>query len=207
MEFKELLEILKGYCLFLLLSTIIFAVVALVVSLQIPPLHTAQVTLYIKRDAQPASEEFYNYDGYYAQQAAERYTDTVAGLLRTKGMLQDSLYEIDAPVSQELLRAVQKKVEIKKTAPQLVQILAAKRFNYKEDWQPRELVTAMAENIVRREDELNQDGDEAFSIEILNDEPIVESREPIVWLNTLVAALLGMFLSFFLFCFREYVKG
>ncbi len=206
MEFKELLEILKGYCLFLLLSTIVFAVVALVGSLQIPPLHTAQVTLYIKREAQPANDEFYNYDGYYAQQAAERYTDTVAGLLRTKDMLRASLREINAPADQETLRTVEKKVEIKKTAPQLVQISAAKRFNYTESWQPQELVGALAENIVQREEELNQDGDEAFSVELLNEEPIVESREMIVWLNTLVGGTLGLAFAFFVVSFRLYLK-
>ena len=206
MELKELLEILNKHRLFSLGSAVVFAGVALIGSMQIPALHKAQMTLYIKREAQPANEEFYNYDGYYAQQAAERYTDTVAGLLRTKDTLQKSLQDIGAPADQRTLRDIQKKLEVEKTAPQLVQIKASKRLNYDEGWQPAELVKALATNTVEREDALNKNGDAAFSVDLLNPEPITEVRDPVVWLNAVVGAMLGLLFSFFLVSFRLYLE-
>jgi len=207
MEFRKLLRILKKQWLFLLLATVLFAGIALVGSLQIPPLHRAQMTLYIKRSTQPASQEFFNYDGYYAQQAAERYTDTVAGLLREKSSVKDALGVLEVGVNQKILRQIYKRVEIKKVAPQLVRITARKRFDYEEVWKPQDLVAALAGRVQQSVRDLNKGGDEAFSVDVLNEEPLVEQNEPVVWLNMIVGGLLGLFFAFFVVAFKEYLRN
>ncbi|MEA2020233.1 MAG: Wzz/FepE/Etk N-terminal domain-containing protein [Patescibacteria group bacterium] len=208
MELKELLDILNKHRLFLLLTAIVCAVVALVGSLQIPPVQSAQITLYVKRTAQPASEEFYNYDGYYAQQAAERYADTVVGLLQSRSLLKDSLLDLGLPTDQKFLRSVGKKINVRKTAPQLVKVEVHKRWKGGVSWIPKDLANVLSSRVVEKVDKLNtRGGDDGLSVDVLSQDLLVEVRNPNIVLNTMVAALFGFLVAFFVVTFRRYLEN
>ena len=127
MELRDLFEILGKYCRLIVLTASIFGLGAFVGSTQLPPKYEAVLTLYVKRTAEPAGENFYTYDGYYNQQAAERYTDTVVGLLESGGILQEALRSAGLSADQKAMRRARKSIEVEKVAPQLVEIKVRRR--------------------------------------------------------------------------------
>ncbi len=207
MELKDLFDILRKHGVLLLLTTAFFAVTALVGSMLLPPRYTALVSLYVTRRAAPPSEDFYTYDGYYAQQAAERYTDTVVGLLQSKSLLREVLLDLELPKDHKVLRKMEKKVVVKRVAPQIIKMEVQKRWEDEFSWDSASLAEALSKKVVERVEELNaQGGDENLSVSALGAEPLVEVQEPNLFLNTVVAALLGFLVSFFIVTARSYFE-
>ncbi len=208
MELKGLLQILNSHRILLFLGALIFGVVALGISTQIPPRREARLDLYVKRAVQDPSEEFYTYDGYYSQQVAERYTDTVVGLLQSKTLLKAALSEKELPTDQDTLRKMAKRVGVEKVAPQLIRVTVQKRLPGPFEWNPDDLSVSLAHKVVQRVEELNaQSGDDALSVVILGEEPISEEHEPFLFLNSLVGALFGLLGAFLVAIFCDYLES
>ena len=203
MELFDLLAILGKYRRLIILVTLAFGLGTFLVSLQFPPRYEAVLTLYVKRDAEPPSAEFYTYDGYYSQQAAERYTDTVVGLLERRGLLKEVLSSLGLPADQKSVRRVRRSVKVERVAPQLVEI----RVKRKLGEEARDITNSLAADVISQVRGLNKAGDEALSVELLDNEPVVEKHEPLVVLNTVVGVLVGFLVSILASLFWEYLKN
>ena len=203
MELRDLFEILGKYCRLIVLTASIFGLGAFVGSTQLPPKYEAVLTLYVKRTAEPAGENFYTYDGYYNQQAAERYTDTVVGLLESGGILQEALRSAGLSADQKAMRRARKSIEVEKVAPQLVEIKVRRRSRE----EAQSITDSLAAKVIERVRTLNKAGDEALSLEPLNAEPIIERHEPLAALNAVVGVMVGLLVSTLASFFWEYFKG
>ena len=203
MELFDLLAILGKYRRLIILVTLAFGLGTFLVSLQFPPRYEAVLTLYVKRDAEPPSAEFYTYDGYYSQQAAERYTDTVVGLLERRGLLKEVLSSLGLPADQKSVRRVRRSVKVERVAPQLVEI----RVKRKLGEEARDITNSLAADVISQVRGLNKAGDEALSVELLDNEPVIEKHEPLVVLNTVVGVLVGFLVSILASLFWEYFKN
>jgi capsular polysaccharide biosynthesis protein len=67
--------------------------------------------------------------------------------------------------------------------------------------------TALAQATTERIALLNQTGDKAISVDLLNPEPLVEKNEPKVVLNSLVGILVGGLLALLLTFLKEYLES
>ena len=207
MELRELFEVLGKYRRLIAFVTLAFGLGAFVVSLQLPPKYEATLTLYVKRAAEPPSAEFYTYDGYYSQQAAERYTDTVVGLLERAGALEEVLSLLGLPTDQGSLRKARRSVEIERVAPQLVEIQVTRSARGGSGEEAGDIASSLAAGVASKVQGLNKTGDGALSVELLNNEPVIEKREPLVALNTVIGVLVGFLVSTPAGLFWEYLKG
>ena len=203
MELLELVAVLGKHRRLIALTTFVFGLGALLVSLQLPPKYEAILTLYVKRAAEPPSVEFYTYDGYYSQQVAERYTDTVVGLLERVGLLEDALSSLGLPTDQKSLRKARRSVEIQRVAPQLVEI----RVTRKSSEDASSIASSLTVGVISQVRGLNKTGDEALSVELLTSEPVVEKHEPLVGLDTVVGVMVGFLVSILTTLFWEYSRG
>ncbi|MFW6110182.1 MAG: Wzz/FepE/Etk N-terminal domain-containing protein [Patescibacteria group bacterium] len=206
MTLLELTEIVRKYWKILTVVPLVVAVVVVVVTFQIPPRFDAFLNLYITRKVQDPSGEYYTYDGYYGQQAAERYTDTVVGVLKSKDVLRAVLRELEMPRDQDTLQTLEKKVSVEKVAPQLVSVKVTQRWERGENWKAENVVNSLATEVIARMDSLNENGDDAVSVQTLDEEPVVEKQDPLPALNALVAAFLFLGVTFFAVLFKEYLN-
>ena len=158
------------------------------------------MTVYVKRQATEASTDYYTFDGYYSQQAAEKFTETVVGFLKSKDILLASAKLADLPTDQESLEQLESSIKIKQVAPQLVNLEVTKE----EAEAARTFCTALAQATTERINLLNQTGDKSISVDLLNTEPLVEKNEPKVLLNTLVGGLAGLLLASLYIFLKEY---
>ena len=200
MELREYTKIIKkGLPLLAVLATG-FGGLAFLVSKQMSPTYTASLTLYVKRQATEAREDYYTFDGYYSQQAAEKFTETVVGFLKSKDILLASAKLADLPIDQESLEQLESSIKIKQVAPQLVSLEVKKE----DSNAAKTSCTALAQATTERINLLNQTGDKSISVDLLNTEPLVEKNEPKVILNSLVGLLTGLLLASLYIFLKEY---
>lgn len=173
----------------------------LAITAQIPPIYRATLDLYVKRQTPPPSERFYSFDGFYSQQAAERYTPTVIGFLRNRDILRLAAEKIKQPTDQFSLKKLSQTVKVKEAAPQLATLtVASLRADLAKD-----LSLALAEAAVQRLKFLNETGDAALAIDLVTATPLVEVEKPSLWLGGLVGFILGASLILLGLSLREYL--
>jgi capsular polysaccharide biosynthesis protein len=203
MELRDYITIIRRGLLLLVVLATIFGLLAFFVSQKLPTTYTASLTLYVKRQATEASADYYTFDGYYSQQAAEKFTETVVGFLKSKDILLASAKLAELPTDQQALEQLESSIKIKQVAPQLVTV----RVEEVDGMEAKNFCTALAQATTERIALLNQTGDKAISVDLLNPEPLVEKNEPKVVLNSLVGILVGGLLALLLTFLKEYLES
>lgn len=202
MELREYVKIIRKSLPLLVILAAGFGGLVFFVSQNLPTTYTASLTLYVKRQATEASADYYTFDGYYSQQAAEKFTETVVGFLKSKDILLASAKLADLPTDQQGLEQLEGSIKIKQVAPQLVSLKVEQR----DGWAAKKFCAALAQATTERINLLNQTGDKAISVDLLNPEPLVEKNEPKIILNSLVGVLTGILLAFLFVFLKEYFK-
>lgn len=117
MELRQLLNELKRQIRLIVIITLLFGGLGLAVSLTWPVSYRATQQLYVQKDAAVGSD--YNYDGYYAQQAAEQYTDTVVGLFKGAAFWSEAVTRSGVTVSGTIPKD---SLLVEKIAPQIIEV-------------------------------------------------------------------------------------
>lgn len=148
-------------------SLVAFGVVFVIVS-KVPTYYSVSLSMYVHNKAIPSSDGF-SYDGYYAQLAAEGYTDTVIGLFETPELAREFRNGFSQGTYADTPRT--KSLQVKKIAPQ---ILSVSYRSYDQSL-ALDMVSIAINSVVSRVDELNEKDALWFSVEPLDELP--EIRE------------------------------
>lgn len=202
MELKEVLILLQKNLRLLMAFSLLGALALFLLASFWPVSYKAIVTMYIQRVPEKA-ENVYSYDGYYAGQAAESYTDTVKGLVGTMDITKRAAEIAGLPTDAVYIKNLAKKIKIAKSAPQLVEITV----NLGDREQAKKLALGLAQSASERARLLNQEGDKNLTINIINPDPLVEKSVFNPYLFSLVGALTGFLLALSFVCFRDYLRN
>jgi capsular polysaccharide biosynthesis protein len=200
MELQEYVSLFKKNLRLVILLPIVFGAVAFLVSLQLEPTYTASLTIYVKRQASEPTGDFYTFDGYYSQQAAEKFTETVVGFLESKDILLASAKLAGLPTDQESLGRLEGSIKVRQEAPQLVSL----KVTQKDGAGAKKFAVALAQAATERINLLNQTGDKAISVDLLNSEPLVSKNAVPVVVNTLAGVLAGALAAYLYVLLKEY---
>lgn len=203
MELREYIEVFQKNLRLVLILPVVFGGAAFFISQQLPPTYTASLTVYVKRQASEPTGEFYTFDGFYSQQAAEKFTETVVGFLKSKDILLASAKLADLPTDQEGLKRLEKSIKVRQEAPQLVSL----KVTQENGEQAKKFSATLAQAAAERINLLNQTGDKAISVDLLNKEPLVEKNEVPVVVNTLAGVVLGLLAAYIYILLKEYFAG
>lgn len=165
-----------------------------------PRAFEASATLYIHRVGPSAPTTVYDYDGYYSQQAAQQYTDTVVGLLKTNDLANqaDRIASTSADPNQLLAS-----INVKKIAPQLIALSVTRPTSEEAK---TELV-ALAQAANERSLTLNDRSGRTYQVEMVAAQPIVAEASTSVALDALIGLLGGGAIGLALALSLEYLKG
>lgn len=202
MELKEILILLQRNLRLLITAVVLGAIVLFIFAEAYPVSYKAIVTMYIQRVPEKV-ETVYNYDGYYAGQAAESYTDTVKGLVGTMDITKRAAEIAGLPTDAIFIKNLAKKIKIAKSAPQLVEVTVT--LGDRE--QAKKLALGLAQAASERARLLNQEGDKNLTINIINPDPLVEKSVFNPYLFSLLGALIGFLLALSFVCFRDYLRN
>lgn len=178
MTVAELVRLAKKFGPATLLLATLAALVAGLFSRSLQPSFEASASVFVGRESQAPSSGFYSFDGYYSQQAAERFTDTAMGVMRNKEIVKLAARESGFSDSAAGSRDFSRRLKVKRAGPQLIALSFADRQKEKAVLFIQNLAKITAQKI----DELNKKGDRLLTLSVLEPVPFVEERVISPWL-------------------------
>ncbi len=199
MELKDFILFLKKYFKICFVLSVLFSLVVFLVTQKMPTKYRAVGTLYVKRQVSGENPNFFTYEGYHASLTAEKYTDTIIGLLKSPDIKK---LAIDNPLYAPSLYTLRGSVDVKRVGFNLVSLsVSGDNPEY-----ARGVWLAMANTVSERFRELNRDGDPKLSIEMVGLTPNVVDIPPKPVLYSFAAFLLIIMVSYLIFSFKDYLK-
>jgi len=203
MELKDLLNVIKKNGKVILVFSFLVGTLAVLISYFMPTAYRASATIYVKRQTEEESPDYFTYEGFYSQKTAQEYANTVVGFFNSNDIRREALESLSLPSGQGELGELDNKIVVKKVAPQLISLEVTEDTSEEASsvWE------ALAQTTIERVNLLNQTGDKDISIDVVNPEPLVELVEQNLWLNGVVAMLVGGFIGIFYISLKEYLNG
>ncbi len=129
----------------------------------LPTKYISSGTLFVGRKVTKETE-FYAYSGYYDQQTALSFTNTVRGFLEDKNLHAEVLKELDLNVTERNLRSLRRKIRVKNAGPQLINV-EVRANSVEESERIWEVLTGITTKTI---EDLNQKADSQLFVEATN---------------------------------------
>jgi capsular polysaccharide biosynthesis protein len=184
MELKELFAFFNKSIRLIFISTILFGLLSIAVYYFYPVKYYASGGLFITRTIYPYQNTHFTYEGYYGQQAAIFYTNSIIGLIESEDIGAQALGAVDQPVTEMTLRELSKKIKTEKSGPQLVTLIVKGKTQEGAItlWQ------ALAQTTINTMRKINTEGDPFVGVAKVSETPIVKES----YRNLPVFILVGM---------------
>ena len=195
MELRDFLLLLVRRRRLLVLSTLLGGVSGIIAATVIPPSYEARVDMYVVQEAGAPSPDFFSYDGFYAHQTSREMADTVTGLFQSHALLQESIDEASFPMPADL-DDVLDHLSVRKTAPAVLSV----RFTHASSSHAAALLQHLTARVL---DTLTP----SDAVVLLNEEPLMRTRELPPIHTALAGAVLGLFCAMVVVAGTVYFYG
>ena len=202
MELKEIIEFIKKYIKQIILGSIIFGMVGALLHFVLPTKHYASGSLFIRRSVNPFTEDHFTYEGYYGQQSAMLYTNSIIGLVESEDIRKQALENLNVEVNEKTLRKYSRKIKTRKTGPQLLTLIT-------KDPTPEKatlLWKSVSDSTINTLNKINKNGDPFISVAKVSDEPIVKESYKNIFVDILVGLGIGFIISTTFFSLKSYLS-
>lgn len=200
MEIKDIYKKMMSHKIYLVVSTLVGVLIGVAVYF-LPSKYVANGSFFINRAA-GTSNSFYTYDGYYAQQTALTYTNSVVVLMQGTDIKKMVLESNKVATNQGTLRWLSRIVNIRKTGPQVIS-LSVKGKTYGE---ALDLWNSFANVTLAATYQINKTGDPNLSITQVSPQPLVSLPYKSMLVFGLAGALIAFTLTSFCICLKEYFR-
>lgn len=156
-------------------------------------------SFYVKRGVD-TSIDFFTYEGYYAQQAALAYTNTVIALFDSVDIQSKALAETGIPVNEKTLQKAARNTRVKKSGPQIVTLTV----KGKTENESIVLWAALAKETTQAITRINSDGDPRISISEVAEKPVTKKEYKSLAINIPAGILAGLVLGLAVISLKEY---
>ncbi len=188
MELKELVATVRKHTKLISSIVLVTGILGVALHFIVPTAYYAEGTFYVSGFSQPSTTEYFAYDGYYAQQSAQSYTQTLAALFESVTLHSAVLDQLAIPVTENALRAFSKRLSVRIQSPQLVRVI------YKSNspdvasahWQ------TLADVVTAKSTLLNDQGVSQLAVVPVHDYPVVKRGYSSVYLAFAIGAGLGL---------------
>ncbi len=144
----------------------------------------------------------YQYDGYYALQAADLFAQTVVSWFRTPAILQEMYQQANLDPAIQSIDGLPARFRVKKYSAQNIVV----RFSETDDTRATQFAAAMAKVMSERAEQLNQSADHKSLFAISATKPVIAPERSNPWLYAGVALVLSSGLALGVAALRHYLK-
>jgi capsular polysaccharide biosynthesis protein len=200
MELREIIIKIKKQKLILIFASLVGFLMGLIIY-YLPQKFISSGALYVSRKIN-SSADFFTYEGYYAQQTALNYTNSVLALIESKDIQKELLEKMGEPVNEKNLRELKRDIKVKRTGPQviLVEIKNETPEKSKETWKN------LSDIVISKSEELNKEIDNNLKIFTISKEPSIEETYKNLLLFSFAGLIIGGALGLIIISFKEYSK-
>lgn len=174
-----------------LISTLTAGVLGVLAYYFLPLRYYATGSLFVRRSIYPYSEDHFTYEGYYGQQAAMAYANSVIGLIESDDVLAQTLSSLDMEVDQTSLRKYHKKIRTVKSGPQLIELITKEESPQEAEalWQ------ATADSTIAAINNISRVNDPFVGVLKVSEQPVVKEGYRDLVTFSLAGAGAGLVLS------------
>lgn len=145
----------------------------------------------------------YQYDGYYALQAADLFAQTVVSWFRTPAILQEMYLKANLDPQIKSVDSLPSRFRVKKYSAQNIVV----RFSETNDDRARRLSAAIGEVMTERAEALNQNVENKSLFAISASQPVIAPERFNPWVAAAAALVLSFGLALGLVAFRHYLRS
>ena len=168
----------------------------------LPQKYAAVGSFYIRRAVYPSSATYFNYDGYYGQQTAISFTNTVVSLLTSADVESQALRKLGITPTGDSLRRVNRLIGATKSGPQVVSLTT--KGKTPED--ARKLWLAVSKSLLETTTIINADGDQSLGVTPVSDGPVIKEPFQPLYLYLPIGFLSGLLAGLLFIYAKEYFK-
>ncbi len=168
----------------------------------LPHNYSIEGSFFVKRTAEAPNTQVFTYEGYYSQQTALAYTNSVIALLESTDLLKETLTNLQIPVTETTLRKFSKNIDVKKAGPQVITLTVKD----KNPTSGQALWNEMANVLNKTTNDVNAKGDPNLSVSKILDQPVVKEPYNPLALYLLGGLCFGLLLGAFYITLKEYSK-
>jgi capsular polysaccharide biosynthesis protein len=156
-------------------------------------------SFYVKR-AVDSSIEFFTYEGYYGQQTAAGFTNTVIALFESVDVQSHALEKSGLPVNENTLQKLHRSTKVTKYGPQLITLTVKGT----DQMQTNRLWRYLAEETSQTVVNLNASGDPKLAISAVAEQPVSKKvyKSPSIYI--LAGILSGIILASLVISLKTY---
>lgn len=159
------------------------AAVAAIVTMRLPDGVDVVQTFTIPIPERPPTNE-YEFDGFYAIQATERFADTLAGWLSSPDLVAEVYRRAELPSPTSSIRRLASVFTTRRLSGQVVEV----RFQASDEEHARTILAAVNDVVEDRTDTVNQDRQRSLTLRVVPEQPLILPILRSVGLRALVAA-------------------
>jgi capsular polysaccharide biosynthesis protein len=200
MEIREIIKKVKKQKLIPIFASLVGFLAGLVIY-YLPQKYIASGSFYISRKINN-STDFFTYEGYYAQQTALNYTNSVSALIESKDVQKELLEKMREPINEKNLRELKRDIKVKKTGPQII-LMEIKNETPEKS---KEIWRNLSGIVISKSEELNREIDNNLQIFTISKEPSIEETYKNLLLFSLVGLIIGGAIGLLIISFKEYSK-
>ena len=200
MELRVFIEIIKMNIKAISFYTFTGVLIGTASFFIIPQKFVSSGSLFVTRQIENNTNEYFSYEGYYAQQTAQFYTNSLSGLVESIDVKSATLEKMNVPVTEYTLRELSRNLKVKKAGPQLINI-SVKDYTFENaEVRWKSLVDSALESIKK----INEKSDPMISVTKVAETPITKEEYRNVFLNAFLGASVGLFFGIFIYLFKNY---
>jgi capsular polysaccharide biosynthesis protein len=156
-------------------------------------------SFYVKRNVD-ASIDFFTYEGYYGQQNAVGFTNTVVALFESVDVQSKALAKAGFAVNENTLQKLAKNIKVTKYGPQLITLTVKGNTATETNRLWRYLADETQRTIVS----INEQGDPKLGLSTIAEQPVSRKifKSPFIYIPA--GMLLGLVMGVFIISYKEY---
>lgn len=198
---KNYLTVLRSRLVFIIIVTLLAGCVGFAVSTWTPRSFRSTQTLMVSRAHYQQTADF-QYDSYYAIQAAEALSNNVVSLLETPELARE-LWRTAGVATDESPAKLVKQIKAKQMASHLVRV----NVNDRSEDVVKKVSSAVPELLKAKVEALEQTSSSESAFTVTSSEPFVSSVSYPLVPTTLAALLAGLLAAIALVFLFEYLRG
>lgn len=191
MELKEYILLIKKRIVVFIIIIILVCVATFGFSASRPQSFITSVTVSITTANRQNTNDF-QYDGFYAVQASELFSDNVESWTENPDVVVDTFRKANLALPTQNIRKLSKILKGRKLSPQNVEI----RFSSENEEHAKKLVAGLEETLQQKTETINNTSNGSVAFNVVFSEAITKDDSPNVFLNSLIGFALGIIVAF-----------
>jgi len=173
--------------LLIILAGVFGGLLGLIVAKITPVKYIASATISVSKRLEPATDGSFSYEGFYASQTADKFSETVFGILKSESLAASVLSNLSYPITHETLKNFMGALFVRKAAPSLLYVEVTETSRGGAEKLGRSLLAAMEEEVSK----ISTEGNLLVKVSVIGNGLVVKEEAPNPVLFVILGAMVG----------------